>query len=162
MTLAIRVERVTQATEDVVSYLETDLLRNAFDIWNLRFDRERQELYVCRDGTSIKAHLSLFRAPEANYISIGALDREAITPLADYLPERGVVLMVPAAFELIRSKIHSTAVYPNDVMVIKREKRVSQGLTWRFGSRPVTPLTTLGSERVSTFLRSRSSGQRSA
>jgi ribosomal protein S18 acetylase RimI-like enzyme len=120
MSLTIRVELVAEATEDVVKYLGADLLRNAFDIWNLKFDREWQEFYVCRDGDSIKAHISIFSAPEANYVSIGSVDRTAVTPLIAYLPVKGVVLMEPAIYGLIKDKISPTAVYPCDIMIVKR------------------------------------------
>ena len=72
-------EKVYDYSADVGSYLEDDLVRNALDIWNLRFENERYELYVSRrDRTKIEAHVSIFYAPEADYVSIGGRG-EAIT-----------------------------------------------------------------------------------
>jgi len=112
-------ERVYAEDSEAVAHLETDLNRNALDIWNLRFESHRYELYVNRDQGVIRAHLGIYHAPEADYVTIGGRE-EAIGPLLTLIPSRAVVLLPPGAFEAARGNMKPGNVYLNDLMLVRR------------------------------------------
>ena len=104
---------------ETIAHLETDLNRNALDIWNLRFEGHRYELYVNRIQGAIGAHLGIYHAPEADYVTIGGRD-EAIAPLLALIPSRAVVLLPPGALEVARGNMKPGNIYPNDLMLVRR------------------------------------------
>lgn len=113
------VERVYADDQEAISYLESDLARNALEVWGLKFESDRFELYVLRDEGRTVAHLSNYHAPEANYVNIGGRDT-AIVPLLPLLPRRAVVTLAAGAFEKAKDSIRPDSVYRTDLMLVRR------------------------------------------
>lgn len=118
--LAIRVERVVQSTSEVTTYLKTNLVANALDLWNLEHEAKNLRLFVIRDHGEIRSHLSAFGTPEADYVSLTAGTPEEARELLDLIPDKCVLIIEPRLYESIKSIIHSHLVYPNDRMVVRR------------------------------------------
>jgi ribosomal protein S18 acetylase RimI-like enzyme len=112
-------ERVYADDGDVIAYLESDINRCAIDIWNLRFESNHHEFYVARDRGTIRAHLGIFHAPEADYVTLGGHD-EGVGRLLTLIPDRAVVLVPPAAFEAARPRMKPGIVYSSDLMLVRR------------------------------------------
>jgi predicted GNAT family acetyltransferase len=92
----------------------------------LRSEPERFELYVSRDGDSIGGHLGIFRTPEANYVSIGAVEKSVAAGLLELLPKKCVVFVEQSLYETIEERFQEAVVSPNDIMVVRRgEERLT-------------------------------------
>ncbi len=130
--MPLRVEKITEERPDVISYLEKNLNRNALDIWNLRFENQRFELHICTDEQAIKAHLGIYRTPEASYVSVAG-QKEAIQGAFSLIPGNAVVTVPPELYETVRDRIRFDAVYPNDLMIVSRgeEKLVNADVAVR-------------------------------
>jgi len=116
---ATGVERVKDDDPEALAYLESNLVHNALEIWSMKRESERHELYVRRRNGAIVAHLGIYRAPEADYASIGGQDEEIIELLA-VIPEKAVVLLTPSAFGLVGGRLGSEKAYMSDLMVVER------------------------------------------
>src|SRR5579862_9500162 len=113
------VERVYGDDLEAIRYLEGDLLRNALDIWGLGFEGQRNELYVVRDQGKIVAHLSIYHAPEADYVNVGGTESE-IGPLLTLIPGRAVVFLTMKAFLAVEGRLKPDSVVLNDMMIVRR------------------------------------------
>jgi ribosomal protein S18 acetylase RimI-like enzyme len=120
-----RVERVHADDQEAVSYLEYDLARNALEIWGLKFESDRFELYVLRDEGRTVAHLSNYHAPEADYVNIGGR-ATAILSLLPLVPRMAVVTFATEAFEAAKGSIRPDSLYRVDLMLVRRgEERLA-------------------------------------
>ncbi len=119
--MTITVERVTGESDDLTEYLDADIVRNALNLWSLRFEPERLELYVCRDNDSVRAHLGIFRTPEADYVALGAAGGADVADLLKFLPERCVLTVDRDLYSTIEGRVRPNAVILNDLMVVGRE-----------------------------------------
>jgi ribosomal protein S18 acetylase RimI-like enzyme len=115
----IRVERASRDDSDAISYLETQLVRNALDIWNLSHEASEYVLYIGRIANRPLAHLGVYSTPEANYVDLGGIE-EAAEPLLGLIPSKAVLTVTPELGSLVRRKLRVDAVYSNDIMVAKR------------------------------------------
>jgi ribosomal protein S18 acetylase RimI-like enzyme len=113
------IETIHEPTSDVLSYFETNLLRNALDIWSLTKERSRYKLRMCRVGDELKAHLGIFDTPEAKYTSLGG-SAQAAQALISFIPEKAALTIPPSFRNLVRTAIKHDAIYPNDIMVVER------------------------------------------
>jgi ribosomal protein S18 acetylase RimI-like enzyme len=113
------VERVYGDNREAIAYLEGDLLRNALDIWSLGFEGKRNELYVVRDQGRMVAHLSIYHAPEADYVNVGGRESE-IGPLLSLIPSKAVVFLTLKAFEAAKGSLKPDSVVRNDMMLVRR------------------------------------------
>jgi ribosomal protein S18 acetylase RimI-like enzyme len=113
------VEKVNDDDREALAYLETNLIHNALEIWSMKSESQRHELHVRRHNGAIIAHLGIYHAPEADYVSIGGQE-EAIGELLSLIPEKGVVLLTPRAFELVRGRLKSEKAYMSDLMLVER------------------------------------------
>jgi len=114
-----KVERVYADDQEAISYLESDFARNALEIWGLKFESDRFELYVLRNEGRIVAHLSNYHAPEADYVNIGGRE-VAILPLLTLVPRRAVVTLTVDAFEAAKGSIRADSVCRVDLMLVRR------------------------------------------
>ncbi len=122
--LASKVERVLRPTSDVTNYLQTNLLDNALDLWNLKHEPNNLELFVFRHQGRMTGHLSIFRTPEADYASLSSDAPEGARVLLDLIPKKCVLILEPALYVPIKNVIHSHVVYPNDRMVVGRGQEI--------------------------------------
>jgi ribosomal protein S18 acetylase RimI-like enzyme len=119
-------ERVVVEEEEVVRYLEADLVRNALDIWNLKTKETRCELYVIRDADKIVGHLSIYHTPEADYVSASGKDEATIAEVLGLFPEKCVATVGASLYGPIEKVRKPTAVYQNDLMLVRRgEEKLS-------------------------------------
>lgn len=116
---AVGVETVREPTADVLSYLQSNVVRNVLDIWSLTHERGRYELTVCRTGNEVKAHLGVYDAPEAKYTNLGG-EIEAAETLLPFIPDKTVLTIPPDLGKLVSSKVTHGAVYQEDFMVVER------------------------------------------
>jgi len=144
--MALRVERAWRNEVDVVAHLERDIVRNALDIWNLRHEDSRYELHVCRVGLEVKAHLSIYNAPEANYVALGG-DGKAAGALLHLIPSKAVLTVPPDLRGLVAGKVRCDAIYPNDIMIVRRgeEKLKSPELATRLSRKHDREFSSFGS-----------------
>jgi ribosomal protein S18 acetylase RimI-like enzyme len=121
-----KVEQVSKANADVMTYFEKDLVRNSQEIWNLKRNSEEYELYVSRIGGEIKAHLGIYHSPEAIYMSLGG-QFEAAGSLLSLVKQKGVLTTLPSLRELVASRLSYDAIFPNDLMLVKRGEEMLRG-----------------------------------
>jgi ribosomal protein S18 acetylase RimI-like enzyme len=140
------VERVYGGNREAIAYLEGDFLRNALDIWGLGFEGQRSELYVVRDEGEMVAHLSIYHAPEADYVNIGGTESE-IGPLLTLIPGRAVVFLTLKAFEAAKGRLKPDSVVPNDMMIVRRgeERLFRPDLAVRLSEKDATGYAGFGS-----------------
>lgn len=144
--MTLRVERARRNEADVVAYLERNIVRNALDIWNLGQEDSRYELHVCRVGLEVKAHLSIYNSPEANYVALGG-DEKAAGALLHLIPSKAVLTVPPGLRGLVASKVRCDAIYPNDFMIVRRgeEKPKSPELATRLSHKHDLEYSSFGS-----------------
>ena len=114
-----RTERVQHSDQDTISYLKQDIVHNALDIWYLQRRDKRYELYTCRVGSDIKAHLSIYRSPEANYVSLGG-DPGGAEELLPLVPAKGILLAPLSLQGLVTQKFNRGTIFRNDIMMVMR------------------------------------------
>lgn len=115
------VERVYSDDQEATAYLESDIARNALEIWELKFESDRFELYAVRDEGRTVAHLSNYHAPEADYVIVGGR-ATAILPLLSLVPPKAVVILAADAFEAAKGSIRPGLVYRVDLMMVRRDE----------------------------------------
>lgn len=125
--MALRVERATSNEPAVLAYLEQNVVRNALDIWNLGREDDRYQLHVCRMGGRVKAHLSIYRTPEANYVSLGGAE-VAAEALLQLIPRKAALTVAPELRGLVTTSVGYDTIYPNDIMVIRRGEERAEKL----------------------------------
>ncbi len=140
------VETIDRPVPKVLSYLGEDLVRNALDIWALTKERSRYDLKVCSLGNEVKAHLGIYKTPEAQYTSLGG-DTAAAKALLGYIPGKAVLTIPPTLAELVRTKVRLDAIYPNDIMLVTRgeEELEDSGSVRRLGPSDFAQYSTFGS-----------------
>ncbi len=117
----LRVERVTRDREQVTGYLQKSPIRNALDIWNLKHDLSRYELYVCHVQGRVRGHLGIYYGEDAKYVTLGGTWRAA-EALWHKLPEKAVLTAPPRLGEIVARRLKHDAVFANDIMLVKRGK----------------------------------------
>jgi GNAT superfamily N-acetyltransferase len=118
--LTTKVEHVLHLTKDVATYLQANLLANALDLWSLEHETNNFDLFVRRDHDTITGHLSVFRSPEADYVSLSSSTPQGVSELLDRVPKKCVLVVEPTLYESIKRVIPPHIVYTNDRMVIAR------------------------------------------
>jgi ribosomal protein S18 acetylase RimI-like enzyme len=113
------VSRVRGEQDDVLAYLKADLVHNVLEVWSLKYESNRHELYVHRDDGGITAHLSIYHSPEADYIAIGG-DESAASRLVHLVPKRAIVLLSQGAFAEADDRLRSGTVYKSNLMLLER------------------------------------------
>jgi ribosomal protein S18 acetylase RimI-like enzyme len=138
--------KVDRFAGDVASYLRGDLVRNAMDLWLLRTETRDYELHVSRREGKIEAHLGIYHAPEAPYVSVDG-DPVGVEPLLELVPSRAVLLLAPELFERLEGRFSSLEVYHDDLMVLHRgqEKLVSPDLAVRLSETDAEEYSSFGS-----------------
>lgn len=122
------VRKATPDDEGAVAYLRRDLTRNALSLWSLLHEGERYSLSMCIVDGRVSAHLGVFFTPEGNYADAGG-EVEAAKELLRTLPRRAV-LTAPIGFErVIRAELRHDAIYPNDIMIVRRGQEELRELT---------------------------------
>jgi ribosomal protein S18 acetylase RimI-like enzyme len=120
----LQAERARNHDSDVISYLRDDIFRNALDLWHIDHSDSRYELYVCRVTDDVKAHLGLYRTPEAIYLSLGG-EANAAKQLISLVPDKAVIITTSELLDMVRNEIKYDAIYKNDLMLVRRgEERV--------------------------------------
>jgi ribosomal protein S18 acetylase RimI-like enzyme len=119
MDLGTASERVRLEDPSTISYFEKGIFRNALDIWSLRRGDQRYELYVCRVGAQVKAHLSIYRSPEANYVDLGG-DSCVAETLLPRVPYKAVLVTTPRLRDSAMRRLKCDAAFSHDIMVVKR------------------------------------------
>ena len=119
--MELRLERVTHEKEEVTAYLQRNLVRNALDIWNLKHDLARCELYVCRAQGQVKGHLGIYHGEDAMYVTLGGTWR-ATEALLHKIPEKAVLTAPPRLGEIVTGRLKHDATFANDIMSVKRGK----------------------------------------
>ena len=144
--MAVRVDRAARDEVDTIAYLGENVLRNALDIWNLEHEGGRYELNLSRVDDKIRAHLSIYRTPEANYVNLGGSEEPA-EALLHLLPAKAVLTISPDFKGMIAKEVRYDAIYPNDIMVVGRgeEKLRSPGLAMRLAREHEVEYSTFGS-----------------
>jgi ribosomal protein S18 acetylase RimI-like enzyme len=142
----LRVERAQSGDLEVIAYLEREIVRNSFDIWNFQSGDKRYELFVSRVGGGIRTHLGIYSTPEAVYVSLGG-EPSAAESLLPLVPHKAVVTMTSVFRDLITRMLEYDAIYPNDIMVVNRgeERLRSPDLATRLSRESDIEYSTFGS-----------------
>ncbi len=121
ITLPLEVDHVTDERQDVIEYLEKEPVLNVLEIYDLKKERHRIDFYACRDGNEVQGHLMKITDPDGTYVSIAGRKEEVILELLKHLTDLKVVITCSPRFtQLISSQVRATAIYTNNIMLVRR------------------------------------------
>jgi ribosomal protein S18 acetylase RimI-like enzyme len=90
--MPLKVERVADEYDTLTRYLMREPVANALSLYDLRFERDRTEFFVCENDDGIQAHLANFRYSLGYYCALRGMP-EATSLLVNLLPKsRNVVV----------------------------------------------------------------------
>jgi ribosomal protein S18 acetylase RimI-like enzyme len=115
----LKLERVASAERGVIAYLEKDLVRNALDVWNLKFAKSRYVLHVCSIDGNPSGHAGIYHGEDAVYVTLGGASK-TVEALLHLVPKKAVITVPPRLGKVVTSRLDHGAVFPNDIMLTKR------------------------------------------